>query len=265
MQPVESFPRPNAGPVWLRLPTFRPRAAGIMLAVLVAIFIYEVQRAGGDQEVAGVNGGKLLLDLGAKDNDLIIKGEYWRLITAMFLHADLLHIAFNGYALYLFGDQIERFYGWARFLAIYFVAGLAGSIASFAFSPYDSVGASGAIFGLIGALGAFFYVHRRLLGAMARTQLWNAVVLAGLNLLLGLGAGAGAIDNFAHGGGFIGGIVAAVLLVPRYRPGRALAPDERLLEDAMPRPLVPAMVIAMLAVEVLLFALALALQGGAIG
>src|SRR5690348_11832916 len=203
-------------PVWLRLPLHTARATNVLLAVLAAVFIFEVVRGG---SLDATETDRVLLPLGMKNNALIVGGEWWRLITAMFLHAGILHIGFNGYALLIFGPQIERFYGWARFLAIYFLGGILGSIASFAFSPADSVGASGAVFALLGAMGAFFWLHRRLLGSLARTMLWNALAIAGLNLVLGL-TQAGAIDNWAHGGGLIGGVIAGLALAPRYRPGR---------------------------------------------
>ena len=269
MQPTNRFviPAPAAPPdsppgrttpVWLRVPLYSTQATNIMLVILVAVFLYEGFYGGG---LAASENDQVLRRLGAKANDLILQGDYWRLITAMFLHAGLLHIAFNGYALLIFGQQVERFYGWARFLAIYFVAGLAGSIASFAFSRADSVGASGAIFGVLGALGAFFWIHRRLLGAMARTQLWNALAIAGLNLVLGVSQ-SGAIDNLAHAGGLLGGLVTGLLLAPRYRPGRALGPDERLLEDSLPRWAPPAIVMVLFAIELALFAVALLVQKG---
>ncbi len=242
-------------PVWLQLPTFRPRVTQVLLGILVLIFFYEESRPGGSQS------GTVLYNLGAKENTAILAGEYWRLLTAMFLHAGFLHIAFNGYALYIFGQQVESFYGPWRFLAIYFIAGLAGSIASFAFSPHLSVGASGAIFGIIGALGAFFFFHRKLLGGVRRAQLLNAVAMIGLNLLLGVSQ-SGSIDNFAHMGGLIGGGLAAVLLAPRYTPGRALGPDERLLEDRLPVWAPWAITLALFAVEGFLFAGALRIAPG---
>src|SRR5579859_3691189 len=250
--PGERSPTSRPAPVWLRLPVFQPRATNILLGILVVVWLLE-EASGGSQN------DQVLRDLGEKANDLIVKGQYWRLITAMFLHAGFLHLAFNGYGIYLFGQQVERFYGWGRFVAMYFVSGLAGSIASFAFSPYPSVGASGALFGLVGVVSAYFWLHRRLLGAFGRTWLWNAITIAGLNLVIDLSQ-ASRIDNYAHIGGFISGIVAGLLLAPRYRPGRALAPDERLLEDATPVWAPPAIVIALFGVELLLFAVALLLQ-----
>ena len=237
-------------PVWLQLPTFRPRVTQVLLGILVLVFLYEQYVAGGSEN------SDVLRSLGAKQNADILAGQYWRLLTAMFLHAGFLHIAFNGYALLIFGQQVESFYGPWRFLAIYFIAGLAGSIASFAFSPHLSVGASGAIFGIIGALGAFFFFHRKLLGGAGRAQLLNAVAMIALNLLLGFSQ-SGSIDNFAHMGGLIGGGLAALLLAPRYTPGRALGPDERLLQDRLPAWAPWVITLALFAVEGALFAVAL--------
>lgn len=256
METAENPAHPS--PVWLRLPTYRPRATQIMLGLLVVIFIYEAAAVGSFDPA---NNPFLLDRLGAKDNDAIRAGEYWRLITAMFLHANFMHIAFNGYALHAFGQQIERFYGTGRFLAIYFLAGLAGSIASFWFNPYPAVGASGAIFGLLGAMGAFFWTHRRLLGAVARAQIWNALLMVALNIGLGLTVSQ-AIDNLAHAGGLLGGLLAGLALAPRYRPGQSIAPDERLLEDRMPTWSVIALSLLMLAGMVAVFTVALASGGG---
>lgn len=160
-----------------------------------------------------------LLRLGWKDNLLIFQREYWRLLAATFLHSGLLHIGFNGVALYVLGPQTEQVYGTARFLAIYFVAGLAGSIASYAFSPAPSVGASGSIFGVIGALAIFYYATRQLLGEAGRQRLQGMVFIIVINLLIGFGSG-GTIDNFGHIGGLLGGVAVGWLLVPRYEVRR---------------------------------------------
>lgn len=250
--------RQRPAPVWVRLPTFESRATNIMLGVLVLIYLAEVLAAGGAQEPPLA----VLIKMGAKENSRIINGDYWRLLTAMFLHGNLLHIGFNGYALLAFGQQIERFYGAARFLAIYFIGGLLGSIASFVFSPLPSVGASGAIMGILGAVCIFFWLQRRLLGTVARTQLWPALVSVVLILVMGISQ-AGVVDNMAHAGGFVGGLVAAWALAPRYRPGRPLGPDEQMLEDRFPAWGVLAASMAMLAAELLLFAAALFKQSGA--
>ena len=93
----------------------------------------------------------------------IAVGQNWRLVTAMFLHAGLWHIAFNAYALWIFGSMVEQELGRVRFLLIYFVTGIVASAASYAFGPYYAVGvgASGAVFGVFGAFVTYNYRRRR--------------------------------------------------------------------------------------------------------
>ena len=104
-----------------------------------------------------LNGGSensdTLIAFGAKVNELIDQGQVWRLLTAMFLHIGIIHLAVNQYSLYAVGTLLERFMGATRFAILYVLAGLCGSLASYWFSPNAiSAGASGAIFGLLGAL-----------------------------------------------------------------------------------------------------------------
>lgn len=155
--------------------------------------------------------GNGLLRLGAKVNVLIAFGEYWRLITAMFLHADLLHLIFNMIILYILGRDIERFFGKTKFLAIYFLAGITGSAASYIFTPNVSVGASGAIFGLMGA-NLFLYkinptVYKRIYGT-------DFLALIGFNLVLGFVRPN--IDMAGHVGGLIAGFILAFALGLSY-------------------------------------------------
>ncbi len=102
---------------------------------------------------------RVLIDVGAKVNEAIAIGQTWRLFTAMFIHIGVFHLLVNLYALYALGPLVEGYFGHARFLAIYLVGGLFGSLASYAFSDAVSAGASGAIFGLAGAITVFFTVH----------------------------------------------------------------------------------------------------------
>jgi rhomboid protease GluP len=155
-------------------------------------------------QIIDITVGSGLLRLGAKVNALIGLGEFWRLLTAMFLHADLMHLIFNMMALYILGRDIERFFGKSKFLAIYFVSGLIGSAASFAFVDSVSVGASGAIFGLMGA-NLYLYklnplVYKRIYGS-------DLLILIGVNLVLGFIRPN--IDMAGHIGGLIGGFVIA--------------------------------------------------------
>jgi rhomboid protease GluP len=151
--------------------------------------------------------------MGAKINQAIVAGEVWRLGTSIFLHVDLLHIAFNSYALLAFGPRVERPYGWLRFPLIYFLSGLAGSALSFLFSPSPSVGASGAIFGLIGVVGTYLYRYRDRIAA-GRARLANVLGVIGYNLLYGFMVPA--VDNWAHIGGLLAGLALGWFLAPRY-------------------------------------------------
>jgi rhomboid protease GluP len=166
-----------------------------------------------------INGGsehsRTLIIFGAKVNALINDGEWWRLVTSMFLHIGIIHLAVNCFSLYNVGSLLERFIGSVRFAVIYLLAGICGSLASYWFSPLTiSAGASGAIFGLLGAVGVFFFLHRKLFGAAANRLLTNIAVVALLNL--SLGASLSGIDNYAHLGGLMGGLAVSVLLVPRF-------------------------------------------------
>jgi rhomboid protease GluP len=102
-----------------------------------------------------------------------------------------------------------------RFLAIYFLAGFGGGLASYAFSPNDSVGASGAIFGLVGALGAFFYTSRHTFGELSRQQVGSLIFITLINL--GIGFTTPRIDNYAHIGGLLAGAIAGGLLSPHLQ------------------------------------------------
>ncbi len=156
--------------------------------------------------------GRQLTMLGAKDNQAILAGEYWRLITPLFLHGGILHLGFNSYFLYVVGPQVERSFGSARFAAIYFLAGLAGTIASFALTPARSIGASGALFGVIGALIPLLYHNRDVL-RNPRRQIGQIVQVIVINLVIGL---APEIDNWSHAGGLLAGVVLAWFAAPRY-------------------------------------------------
>jgi rhomboid protease GluP len=159
---------------------------------------------------------RALVDLGAKVNPLIAQGEVWRLFTATLLHNGIIHLMFNLYALFALGPMLEAYLGWRRFLIIYLLGGLFGSLMSYAFSESVSVGASGAIFGIIGATTVYFFRYRNNFGAQGRAILQNMVVVIVINLIFGFTAGY--IDNFGHIGGLLGGALVTVGLMPRYEP-----------------------------------------------
>lgn len=132
-------------------------------------------------------------------------GEYYRIITGMFLHGSILHLLFNCYALFIIGSQLESFLGRFKYFIIYFFAGISGSLFSMMFSANPSIGASGAIFGLMGSLIYFGYHYRVYLGNYVKTQLIPLVVI---NLIIGFSVSN--IDNFAHIGGLIGGTLMTI-------------------------------------------------------
>ena len=135
-------------------------------------------------------------------------GEYYRLFTSMFLHGNLFHLGFNMYALYIIGSQLEGVMGKAKFLIIYLLSGLSGSLFSMIFiGDGISLGASGAIFGLMGALVYFGWHYRVYLGNVVKTQILPIIAL---NLLIGFAIPG--IDNFAHIGGLIGGSLVTMAL-----------------------------------------------------
>ena len=138
----------------------------------------------------------------------ICEGQYYRLLTGIFLHGGILHLLFNCYALYVIGSQVENFLGRIKFAIIYLVAGISGALFSVIFGGnFASIGASGAIFGLMGALVYFGYHYRVYLGTVIKSQIIPLIVL---NLLLGFCMPG--IDNFAHIGGLIGGTLMSIAL-----------------------------------------------------
>lgn len=232
---------PSPGTVLVELPKTRPIVTYTLLAV--TIFIYILQEAG--QALYGVD---LVTGWGLKVNEMILQGQFWRLITPMFLHGSILHIAFNMYALLAIGPGLERYFGHTRFLALYFISGFAGNVASFMFSTAPSLGSSTAIFGLLGAEGVFLYRNQRILGGSARRALNNIIMIAVINLLIGLSPG---IDNWGHLGGLIGGTLFAwfagpVLSLEGVYPTMSLV-DSRETREVVLAGLIDVMVFALLA------------------
>lgn len=178
-------------------------ATMVLLVAIVAMYVVEVVKGGPGSLLQGPD-GRTLFDLGAMQPLAIADGQYWRLFSAMFLHAGLLHLGFNAYALWLFGRGIEGSLGRTWFLVIFFVSGFVASATSYAFGNIGgvAVGASGAIFGIFGAFIAYNYRRRET--AMGAANLRSAVLLVVLNALLAVGYGA--IDWHAHLGGLVAGV-----------------------------------------------------------
>lgn len=143
-------------------------------------------------------------------------GEYYRLITGAFLHGDIFHLLFNCYALYIIGSQVENFLGKTKYIFVYFISAIASSLLSmlFAAGNYYSVGASGAIFGLMGALLYFGYYYRVYLGNILKSQIIPLIVI---NLIIGFVSPG--IDNYGHIGGLIGGVLTTYAVGVKYKTG----------------------------------------------
>lgn len=179
----------------------KPIFSYILIVINVLIFLL-LEMNGGSTTI------ETLIQFGAKYNTAIIgDGEWWRLVSSMFLHIGFLHLMMNMLAIYYLGIAVEKIYGSARFLFIYFIAGIGGSVASFAFSTSVSAGASGAIFGLFGALLYFGIIHKRL---FFQTMGSSILFIIAINLVIGFTIEE--IDMAAHLGGMIAGFFAAAIV-----------------------------------------------------
>ena len=159
---------------------------------------------------------KTLVDFGALYTPLVKAGDYYRLITCSFLHVDIFHILFNMYALYIVGSQLESFYGKTKFIIIYFFSALMGSLFSCLFTDAVSAGASGAIFGLFGALIYFGNHYRVYLGNVIHSQ-----IIPILLFNFALGFMIAGIDISAHIGGLIGGYLISIAVGVKYKSSKS--------------------------------------------
>lgn len=229
----------------LHIPTVQPYVVYGLLGIMIAIFVLRALSPTFDIEVFlwGAN----------HQPDVLNQGEFYRLFTSMFLHASVfapngtfalqnsLHLLFNAYILFVSGGTVERMFGHARFSIIFVLGGMTGSILSCVLgSPMSySVGASGAVFAVLGAEFVYIFKHRKLLGAQGRRQMQSLITLALFNLLFGILSSASPtamrIDNWAHLGGALGGLTLAWFIAPdlifRRHPE---IPNELLAEDRNP-------------------------------
>jgi len=196
-------------PPKLRIPVTRPLWVKVCLAINVGLWLL-MALAGGSENP------EVLIRFGANFSPLVVQGELWRLFTANFLHIGVVHLVFNSLALYSLGQEVEALFGSPRFIVVYLLTGLSGSIFSFGLRTDAalSAGASTAIFGLVGTLIAFFVRNRRHFGELGRRRLNNYVFLILINLYIGLSVPG--IDNLGHIGGFLGGLILGWLLCPFY-------------------------------------------------
>jgi rhomboid protease GluP len=197
----------------VKKPTLTYALIGINIAVFLFFNLYTM--------LHGQNYESMLENFGAKVNKLIAAGQYWRLVSPIFLHVNLLHLLVNCYSLYILGNVVERIYGHSKYVAIYFMAGIFGSIASFIFSIQNAVGASGAIFGLFGALVYYGVEEPKIF-----KKYFGSSVVATIAINIFITFSIPGIDYFAHLGGLVGGFLTAYAIKVNDVPGKS---NEKLL------------------------------------
>ena len=200
---------PMSGPVLAPRNMVVLRPPHMTWALLVTILVYFAMTwiAGGPDDIA------VVLAFGANYGPLVKDGDLWRLVTSVFLHGGILHLLLNGYALYFLGRNLEAFYGpWALFV-FFLGSGVAGALASAFFSSNISVGASGGIFGLLGASLVFAFKHRGILPRRVTTVMGTALIpWVVLNLISGYFVPV--VDMNAHWGGLVAGALLAFFIQP---------------------------------------------------
>ncbi|HZF09165.1 MAG TPA: rhomboid family intramembrane serine protease [Thermoanaerobaculia bacterium] len=199
----------------MRLQPRQIPVTAILLGIIALVYVAEL-----------FDPRELLVELGANQAAAVLgHGEYWRLLTSIFLHGGFLHVLLNGVALYQLGSLFELLLGSGSLFVTFLVSGLAGSLASVLWNQLGphadplrpSVGASGAIFGLLGALIAFLLRRRGRLTPAAKSLLSQLLFWAGVNVFLGISSRL--IDNAAHMGGLAAGLVLGLVLrEPAFRP-----------------------------------------------
>ena len=211
-----------------------PLLTVVILVALLAIFVAEVR-------VGALASREAIVAMGALARERVAAGEYWRLLTAPWLHGGVDHLVGNGIALFILGMVSEAAFGRAQFVVLYVLSGLAGSVVSLAVSVGPSVGASGAIFGLQAAAIVLFRVHRERLLVRDRRVGFVLIVWAIFSIAGGL------MDPFIDNGAHIGGALGGALIARRLHPV-VLSPLPPERADAVRRWLW--LVVALLAVAV---------------
>jgi membrane associated rhomboid family serine protease len=203
-------PRPVRRAPGVALASGQAPVTRILIAINLAIYLITAAQGGGLNAPGGALFDKFILvgsnaHLGLfPPGDLAHDHQWWRLVTAMFLHASILHIAFNMYALWVIGTPVEQYLGRTRYIGLYLVSGLAGSAGALVQSPYTPVvGASGAIFGI---LGAMMILEWQITGRLAG----QAATLIAINLVISF-----AIPGISWGG-HIGGLIGGILVMLAY-------------------------------------------------
>ena len=183
-----------------------PIITKILITINIVIFILQL-----------VLGWDVVANFGANYAPFVKSGKFYVLITSMFIHGNLIHLLFNMYALYIIGPQVESFYGKIKYLAIYFGSGILGALLSDIFLQNSiSVGASGAIFGLLSSIVYFGYHYRAYLDTVIRSQIMPLIIF---NIFLGIVIPK--IDTFCHIGGLIGGVLVSMACGIKYKSSKS--------------------------------------------
>ena len=182
-----------------------------LIAINVIVFILMYILGNGSEDTM------TLLKFGALNKILVLAGDYYRLVTSAFLHIGFWHLVCNMYALYILGRDIESYFGTLKYLFIYLMSAIIGNLISLLFlgDYVTSAGASGAVFGLMGALLYFGYNYRVTLNNAITKQILPVIIL---NLAIGFAASG--INNFAHIGGLIGGAMASMAVGVKYKSSK---------------------------------------------
>jgi rhomboid protease GluP len=226
-QPVMANP-------WQRREAMPMLVTQAIFGINVAVFVGMLLAGVSPMSPTGAN----LITWGANFGPYTLTGQWWRLLTSCFVHAGIIHIAFNMWCLWSLGGLAERLYGRATFACVYLLCGISGSLGSVLWHrpPVPSVGASGAIFGIAGAVIASIKLGEFASGTMNQGVMRSLLAFVGYNVVFG--AISGGTDNACHFGGLAAGLVLGALIAK-------IAPEPRL----MPRLGVMALVVALLAVE----------------
>lgn len=192
--------------------SYVPPITLLLIGINLVVFMWE-------SAIGALAGKESIIAAGALSRDRVLQGELWRLLTAMFLHGSEDHLLGNSMALYVLGVACEHAVGPARMLALYLVAGVSGALASMALTAGPSVGASGAIFGLMAAVAVF--LHLRQDRFYLREKRVTLVVGAWALFTIVTGLLSPFVDNAAHVGGFLCGAAVGRLLAGRWQRGTA--------------------------------------------
>jgi rhomboid protease GluP len=201
-------PRPDGRVDFESGMSYAPRVTLVLIIANILVFAWELA-------TGALASKESIIAAGALSRDAVLQGEIWRLVTPMFLHGDEDHLIGNCIALYVMGMALEHAVGTTRMLSLYLASGVAGACASMALSEGPSVGASGAIFGVMAAVAVVLYRHQDRF--YLREKRTSVVVAAWALFTVATGLLSPYVDNAAHVGGFLCGALVARYLEPIYR------------------------------------------------